>query len=132
MANDTLRHTDLVRAIPELLANLSDLIQKELRLARAEVSRGLKSGLQAGIWIGVAAFLGLIAVVLLAEGLVFLIASFGIALHWSCFLVAIFIGICAALSFYYGRQRVDTEDLTATRTVRQLNETMRTAKEQLT
>jgi hypothetical protein len=35
---ETVRQSELVRAIPELLANLSDLIQKELRLARAELA----------------------------------------------------------------------------------------------
>jgi hypothetical protein len=132
MAYDALRHSDLVRAVPELLANLSDLMQKELRLARAEITSGLTSGLQAGVWLAVAALLALIAAGLVAEGIVFAIASFGIALHWSCFLVAMLFAVLGGLSFYHGRNSVAGEDLAATRTVRQFNETMKTTKEQLT
>src|SRR5436190_17814989 len=122
MAYETLRHSDLLRAIPELLANLSDLIQKELRLARAEINRGVMGSVRAGIWIGVAGFFGLIATVLIAEGIVFGIASFGIALHWSCLIVALLFSLAGCIFFFLGRKRFSSEDLTAARTVRQFGE----------
>jgi hypothetical protein len=125
------RHSALAQAVPELLANLSDLIQKELRLARAEINRGLVAGIQAGIWIGVAAFLILIATVLVAEAIVFAIASFGIALHWSCLLVAVLFALAGGLCFYYGRTNIASE-AAGTRTIKQFNATIKTAKEQLT
>jgi hypothetical protein len=131
MAHD-LRHSELARAVPELLANLSDLMQKELRLARAEINRGLIAGARAGIWMGVAAFLALIASVLVAEAIVFAIASVGIAVHWSCLLVAVLFALGGGLCFYYGRASIPSEELAATRSVRQLNATIKTAKEQLT
>ena len=129
---ETVRQSELVRAIPELLANLSDLIQKELRLARAELNRGLLGGVRAGIWMAVAAALGLIATVLIAEAIVFGVASLGIPLHWSSLIVALLFGAAAGISFLTGRRSVPGEDLAATRTVRQLNETIKATKEQLT
>jgi Putative Actinobacterial Holin-X, holin superfamily III len=129
---ETVRQSELVRAIPELLANLSDLIQKELRLARAELNRGLLGGVRAGVWMAVAAVLGLIAVVLIAQAIVFGIASAGIPLHWSSLIVAVLFGAAAGVSFLMGRGSVPSEDLAATRTMRQLSETIKTTKEQLT
>ena len=131
-AYDTVRQSELVRAIPELLANLSDLVQKELRLARAELNRGLLGGVRAGIWMAVAGVLGLIAIVLIAEAIVFGIAAIGIPLHWSSLIVAVLFGAAAGIAFLIGRRSVPSEDLAATRTVRQLNETIKTTKEQLT
>jgi hypothetical protein len=132
MAYEPLRHSDLLRAVPELLTDLSDLIQKELRLARAEINRGLKGGIRAGIWMGVAALFALVAIGLIAEGLVFAIASSGLAMHWSCFLVALLFAVLGGAAVLLGRNTVSGEDLAATRTVRQLNQTIKTAKEQLT
>jgi hypothetical protein len=132
MAYEPLRHSDLLRAVPELLTDLSDLIQKELRLARAEINRGLKGGIRAGIWMGVAALFALVAIGLIAEGLVFAIASSGLAMYWSCFLVALLFAALGGAAVLLGRNGVSGEDLAATRTVRQLNQTIKTAKEQLT
>jgi len=129
---ETLRQSELVRGIPELLANLSDLVQKELRLGRAELNRGLLGGLRAGIWMAVAGVLGLVATVLIAEAIVFGIAALGIPLHWSSLIVAVLFGFAAGIAFFTGRRSVRTEDLAATRTVRQLNETIKATKEQLT
>ncbi len=132
MAYEPLRHSDLLRTVPELLTDLSDLIQKELRLARAEIHRGLKGGIRAGIWMGVAALFALVAIGLIAEGLVFAIASSGLAMYWSCFLVALLFAALGGAAVLLGRNSVSGEDLAATRTVRQLNQTIKTAKEQLT
>jgi hypothetical protein len=81
MAHDALRNTGLTRAITDLLADLSDLVQKELRLAKAEVAENISSRLQAGVWISIAAVLAFIAALLVVEAAVFAIASYGLALH---------------------------------------------------
>ena len=88
MAYDTLRNTGLVRALSDVLADLSDLVQKEIRLAKAEVTEKISAKLQASVWMVAAAVEGLIAALLVIQGIVFAIASFGLALHWSCLLVA--------------------------------------------
>jgi hypothetical protein len=129
MAHDTLRDTALVRAITDLLADLSDLVQKELRLARAELTHKLTVRLQTSIWLAIAGLLALVAALLIAEGAVLALANAGLALHWSCFLVAGILA-AAALSFYYGRAG-SAEDLTPTRSARQFNKAVNAAREQL-
>lgn len=128
MAHDTLRDTALVRAFTDLMADLSDLLQKEVRLVGAEMRHKLAVRLQAGAWFAVAGLLGLVMSLLIVEGLVFAVASAGLALHWSCFLVAAILGVAAAFAYYCGRAG-SAEDLAPTRSVRQFNETIRTAKE---
>ena len=80
---------------------------------------------------GVAAFLGLVAALLVVEAAVFAIASFGLALYWACLLVAAILVAAALAAFYHGRS-VAEESLIPTRTVKQVTKDIQTAKEQLT
>ena len=68
----------------DVLGDLSDLVQKEIRLARAEFTAKMTSGVQAGLWMIVAALLGLVATLLVIEAIVFALASFGLAIYWAC------------------------------------------------
>jgi putative superfamily III holin-X len=131
MAHDTLRDSVLVRAARDLLADLSDLVQKELRLARAELARKLSAHLQASVWMVVAALIGLLAGVLIVEGIVFALAEAGLPLHWSCFLVAAILATVAIFFFYQAKSAMTGADLAPTRSARQFSEAVRTAKEQL-
>jgi hypothetical protein len=131
MAYDTLRNTGLVRALSDVLADLSDLVQKEIRLAKAEVTEKISSKLQASIWMIAAGVIGVIAALLVIQAIVFAIASAGLALHWSCLLVAAVLAAAAAIAFFYGRS-LAAEELLPERTVKQVTQDIKTAKEQLT
>jgi hypothetical protein len=131
MAYDTLRSTGLVQALSDVLADLSDLVQKEIRLAKAEVTEKISSKLQASVWMVAAGLLGLIAALLVIQGIVFAIASFGLALHWSCLLVAAVLAVAGAAAFYRGRSLAQ-EGLVPERTVNQIAKDIKIAKEQLT
>jgi hypothetical protein len=124
-----LRESVIVRAMTDLLADLSDLIQKEARLARAEVTAKLTSRLRGGVWMAVGGLLGLVAALFVLEGVVFALAHAGMPLHWACLLVAAVVALAAALAFHAGRSQGDSE--LAPRTTRQFDETLRTVKEQL-
>jgi hypothetical protein len=130
MAHD-LRNYGLVKALTDLFADLADLLRKELQLAKTEITEKIVSRLRASVWMVVAGALGLIAVLLLVEAAVFAIASFGIALHWSCLIVAAVLAAAAATAFFQGRSAAQDE-LLPTRTARQISQDIRTAKEQLT
>ena len=80
-----------------------------MRLARAEIAVKLSSKLQASVWMVAAGLLWLIAGLLVVQGLVFGIASFGLALHWSCLLVAAVIGTCGAIAYLTGRTKAQEE-----------------------
>jgi uncharacterized membrane protein YqjE len=129
MADDSLKDTVLIRTVTNLLHDLSDLVQKEIRLARAELTQKVMGLLQQFQWMAVAGVLAFFAVFVLLEAIVFGLMAAGMPGHWACLLVACVLGAAAALAFSYGRS-AGTE-MTPTRTVRQLNEAMRTGREQL-
>ena len=56
-----LKNSALPRAFANVVGDLADLLQKEIYLAKAELSEKFSAKLRAGVWIGVAAGLGAIA-----------------------------------------------------------------------
>jgi Putative Actinobacterial Holin-X, holin superfamily III len=131
MDAEPLRNSAVARALSDLLADFSDLFQKEMRLAKAEIADKVMAKILGGAWMAIAGVIGFLAALLLLQAAVFAIASFGIALHWSCLLVAGVLIACAAAAFFHGRS-VGSEELTPTRTIKQVSQDVQTAKEQLT
>jgi hypothetical protein len=131
MAHEQLKNSTLPRALSDVVADLADLVQKELRLARAELSENLFAKFRAGVWMSTAGVLGLIAAFLAVQALVFGIASFGIAMHWSCLIVAGILAAVAALAYYKGH--VDAQkEITPMRSIHQIKQDISTTKEHLT
>jgi uncharacterized membrane protein YgcG len=131
MALDRLQNSGLTHAFTDLLADLGDLLQKEIQLAKAEVTEKIGSRLQASVWMVAAGLLAFIVVLLVVEAAVFAVASFGLALHWACLVVAGVLAAAAFATFFYGRSLAEG-DLMPTRSARQISQDIRTAKEQLT
>jgi hypothetical protein len=131
MAHEQLKNSALPRALSDVLADLGDLFQREMKLARAELSAKLSTKLRAGIWLSAAGVLGVLVALLVVQAAVFGIASFGIAMHWSCLIVAGVLAAVAAAAFFKGRADA-REELTPTRTIHQINQDIRATKEQLT
>jgi type IV secretory pathway VirB2 component (pilin) len=131
MDHDRLRNSGFVHAVTDLFADLADLLQQELQLAKAEITEKIVSRLRASVWMAVAGVLAIVAVLLLIQAAVFGIASFGIALHWSCLIVAGVLLLIAAAAFFQGRAAAEGE-LMPTRTAKQISQDIKTAKEQLT
>ena len=126
-----LRDRELAELVGKLAEETSTLVRQEVQLAKAEVTEKIASGLRTSVWMVAAAVLGLIAVLLMVEAVVFAIASFGLALHWSCLLVAAVLAAGAAAAFYHARSLVEG-DFLPTRTAKQITQDIKTAKEQLT
>jgi uncharacterized protein YacL len=131
MALDHLQNSGLTRAATDLLADLAELVQKELQLAKTEITEKITSRLRASAWMVVAGILGMIAALLVVQAAVFALSSFGLALYWSCLLVAAVLIAMAAATFFHGRSLTE-EDLLPSRTARQITQDIKTAKEQLT
>jgi VIT1/CCC1 family predicted Fe2+/Mn2+ transporter len=131
MALDRLQNSGITHAFTDLLADLGDLLQKEIQLAKAEVTEKIGSRLQASVWMVAAGLLALIAVLFIVEAAVFAIVSFGLALHWACLVVAGVLAGAAVAIFFYGRSLAEG-DLMPTRSARQISQDIRTAKEQFT
>jgi hypothetical protein len=128
---ESLKNTALAGAFSDVLGDLADLVQKEVRLARVELSAKLSTKLRAGIWMSAAAVFGIFAAVVLVEAAIFGIAAYGIALHWSCLIVAAALAVIGAGAYAMGSADAH-EDVTPTRTIHQVKQDIATAKEQLT
>jgi uncharacterized membrane protein YqjE len=131
MAHERLKDSTLPHTMSEVVADLADLFQKELRLAKAEISSKISTKISAGIWASAAAVLALMAVFIVLQAIIFAIASYDIAMHWSCLIVAAGLAVLAAVAFLKGRADA-REDLTPGRTIHQIKRDISTAKEQLT
>jgi hypothetical protein len=116
-------------AFSRVVSDLADLMQKEMRLAKAEIANKITLGLRAGAWISAAAVFGIIALLLVVQACVFgLSAAAGLALHWSSLIVATVLGAIAAASFAKGK--ADTPSLAPDRAVHQVKRDIAAAKEQ--
>jgi uncharacterized membrane protein YqjE len=131
MAHEQLKNSQLPRALSDVVADLADLVQKELRLARIELSENVFAKFRAGMWVSIAGALGLIAAFLVLQACIFGIASLGLAMHWACLLVAAAVAVAAALAYYKGRSDAQRE-LAPVRSIHQIKEDIVTAKENLT
>jgi len=130
MAYERLKNATLPHALSEVVADIADLFRKEIRLAKAEIVSKTATKLNAGTWIAAAAVLALMAAFIILQAIIFAIASFGIAMHWSCLIVGGGLLALAAIAFFKGRADA-REDLTPGRTIHQIEKDIATAKEQL-
>jgi putative superfamily III holin-X len=124
--------SSLPNAISNVISDLADLLQKEVRLARAELSEKLSITFRAGIWIVAAAILSIVAVLLAVQACVLaLSAATGIALHWSSLIVAAILGAAAGAVFAKGRADVPNQ-IAPDRSINQVKQDIAAAKEQFT
>jgi len=78
-----------------------------------------------------AGVLGLLALFIVLQAIIFAIADFGIAMHWACLIVAAGVAAIAAIVFFKARADAK-EEFTPDRTIHQIKRDIATAKEQLT
>lgn len=128
--NEKLKDSALVGALSDVIGDLADLVQKEIRLAKTELTAKISQKVLGGIWLAVAGGIGLLAVMVLVEAAVFAIASYGIAIHWSCVIVAGALAILGGAAFVKGRADAQVE-LTPTHSLHQIQRDVAAAKEQL-
>jgi hypothetical protein len=131
MPFDGIRKSALVGILGDVLGALPDLFRKEIRLAQAEFTEKIKDGVRGSVWMTAAGLLSLVAFFILLEAAIFALASLGLALYWSCLIVAAVIAGCAAAAFLYGRSSMPNT-FVPTRRVREVNEDIRTVRENLT
>jgi hypothetical protein len=123
-------YSSLPNAFSKVVTDVADLMQKEIRLARAEVSEKLSISIRAGIWISVAAVLAVVAGLLIVQAFVLgLTAATGIALHWSSLIVAVVLAAAAGGALAKGRADVP-DQLTPDRAIHQVKQDIAVAKEQ--
>ena len=130
MAHEQLRSSTIVRSLTDVVEDLSALLQKEAQLARAELSANISAKLHGGLWLGVAAGLFIVALLLSLQAVVFGLASYGVALDWSFLIVAGGVAVLAALAILIGHADADRSVLPE-RTIHQIQQDVILSKEQL-
>jgi hypothetical protein len=131
MTTERLRASPLPRALSDVVVDVADLVQKEMRLARAEIGEKLSNKLRAGTWMLIAAAVALIAFLMLIEGLALWIATFGISLYASHWIIGAALALISVLAYFAGRADA-RESLAPERTIHQVNRDLRETKERLT
>ena len=126
------QYSSLPNAFSKVITDLADLMQKEMRLAQAELSEKLSISIRAGVWMSAAAVLAIVGVFLIVQAIVLgLSAATGIALHWSCLIVAAVLAAAAGAGFSKGRADLP-DQLTPDRAINQVKQDIAVAKEQFT
>jgi hypothetical protein len=126
------QYSSLPNAFSRVITDLADLMQKELRLARAELSEKLSITIRAGVWMSVAAVLAILAALLVVQACVLgLSGATGIALHWSSLIVAALLAAGGGAAFAKGKADVP-EKLAPDRAINQVKQDIAVAKEQFT
>jgi hypothetical protein len=131
MTTERLRASPLPRALSDVVVDVADLVQKEMRLARAEIGEKLSNKLRAGAWMLIAAAVALIAFLMLIEGLALWIATFGVSLYASHWIIGAALALISVLAYFAGRADA-RESLAPERTIHQVNRDLRETKERLT
>ncbi len=109
MANEPIKDTDptIGKLVMDAQRDISTLISKEIELAKSEIKVSVKhGGLGIGLFAG-AAFLGLLAVIMLSVSIAYFINwnGDGLALHWAFLIVfALYVAIAGILALIGLRQ----------------------------
>jgi len=119
--SDEVEETSIGELIGNISTDLSQLFRQEVELAKAELKQeATKAGKAAGM-LGVAAFAGYLAVVMLSLALMFALGSV-MPLGWAALIVAVLWGIVGAVLGVSGRNKLKTVDPVPHRTVGTLKE----------
>jgi VIT1/CCC1 family predicted Fe2+/Mn2+ transporter len=127
MPGDFPANAALLRQVAEIFQDTSHLIASEIALARAEVKNACSIALGAGALFAATGIFALAGTMLLF-GVVFLIASFGLAVHWAFLIVAMILAAAAAGCFFAARGKIE-QGLTPKRSIRQIQESIQSARE---
>ena len=102
MANEPIKDSDptLGKLVMDAQRDISTLISKEIELAKSELKISVKhGGTGIGLFAG-AAFLGLLAVIMLSVSIAYFIHWAGLGLHWAFLIVfGLYVLIAALLAF---------------------------------
>jgi hypothetical protein len=109
MANEPIKDTDptLGKLVMDAQRDISTLISKEIQLAKTELKISVKhGGVGVGLFAG-AAFLGLLAIIMLSVSIAYFIHwnGAGLDLHWAFLIVfALYVLVAGVLAFVGVRQ----------------------------
>jgi len=130
MSTEPLKESTLFRTVSDLVGDLADLFQKEIRLAKVEITASLNAKLHAGAWMIAAGVCALFTVILVLQAIVFALMAAGLQAYWACLITAAATAGAGAVAFYRGRSDA-AKSISPRRTMNQIREDIETVKEQL-
>lgn len=131
MTHESFGRVSAASLIAETFHDLSDLLRKEMRLASAEMSSAVTTSIRASVTMVLGAALMFMALLFAMGGLALVIVGFGFTLHEASFMVAGGLLLVGLMLFLPARAQIRADRLAPARTVGQLREAIRTAKEQM-
>jgi Kef-type K+ transport system membrane component KefB len=110
MAAPPVKDTDptIGRLVTDASRDISTLISQEIQLAKSELKVSVRAGGTGAALFGIAAFLGLLAIIMLSVAIAYFINwnGQGLALHWAFLIVCGFYLLLAALLAFIGLRKV--------------------------
>lgn len=117
--------------ISDVLSHVSNLVRKEVDLARAEMTENLtKAGIAVGLIAG-ALLVALVALNVLAAALVAAITNMGIDAGWSALIVGVLFAVIALVMAMKGLNDLKGSSLAPTRTAKNVRRDAEAVKEAL-
>ena len=131
MTHESFGRVSAASLIADTFNDVSDLLRKEMRLASAEMSSAVTTSLRASVMMVLGGALLLMALLFALGGLALIIAGLGFTLHEASFMVAGGLLLVGLALFLPARAQMRADRLAPARTIGQLREAIRTAKEQM-
>ena len=117
--------------VQDVLRDVGDIVQGEIRLAKAELGEKAQKAGKAGGYLGAAAVCGLLAAMCLTGTFVGLLAT-AMPVWLACALMWLFLVCISAALYYAGRQKLRAIDAVPQRTVETLKEDVQWVKQRTT
>jgi uncharacterized membrane protein YqjE len=124
-----LRRSALGHAVGDVLQDVAELVQMELRVAKAELASNLDTAVWKVAYIAIAGVFALVAVLALTEAAIFALIDQGLAPYVACLVAAAVLVLLALIATFASRGRAS---VTPSRTLQHVSDDLKTAKEHLT
>jgi Putative Actinobacterial Holin-X, holin superfamily III len=128
MANTDERRT-IVNLLTDVISEVTELFQTELRLIRAEINDKVSRVANSGTLIASGAVAALAAVFLILQAIVSWLAVAGIPQQWGYLVVGVLVAILSAVLVSRGLNALRATSLVPNRTIDQLKSDFATVKE---
>ena len=130
MAYEHLRDSALPQIVTSVIADVAQLFQAEVRLAKAEIASNVTAKLQSIVGFAIAGVFELVTLLLIAQAIIFPLIARGIEPPWAALTVAAVFCVLAAVSAAIAMSKA-RQELAPQRTVHQVSKDIRVVKEQL-
>ena len=107
--------------VQDIVAHLTEIVRSEIQLARTEVRADMAQVARAGVFVAVGTVFGLYALGFMLLGLVYALGT-RVAPWMAAMIVAVGVGVIAAIFLQVGRTRMKQADLKPDKTIQSLQE----------